>query len=230
MNFLANWFGLGAAPAVPLRTRIAAWRDLPQPSLETPFTAARYVVLDTETSGLNPARDRLLAIGAVTLEAQRVMVADGFESTLRQSRPSDRTNILLHGIGEAAQREGEDTGAALLRFLEYAGKSPLFAYHAPFDRAMLDRALHASLGIKLRLPWLDLAAVLPALFGERPHQALDFWLERFGIDTPVRHSALGDAFATAQLAQIALHQAQSGGLLHFKALSHLARDARWLAR
>jgi DNA polymerase-3 subunit epsilon len=230
VKLLTTLFGRRSLPAEPLRRRIANWQQLPAQPAETPFATARYVVIDTETSGLNPARDRLLSIGGVTLEAQRVMLAEGFDSVLRQTSTSEHPNILVHGIGEAAQRGGEEPREALVRFLEYAGKAPLFAYHAPFDEAMLKRAMHGLLGLKLHLPWLDLAVVLPALFEEKPHQALDFWLARFEIDVPARHSALGDALATAQLAQIALHKAQSRGLLHFKALSHLARNTRWLTQ
>ncbi len=189
---------------------------------------ARYIVVDTETSGLDTARDRLLSIGAVAIDGGRILLADSFEATLRQAQTSARANIIVHGIGEAAQRDGEEPGAALVRWLEYTGKCPLLAYHAPFDEAFIKRALREHLGLRLGLPWLDLAALLPALFDAKPRQALDYWLERFNINVPVRHSALGDALATAQLAQMALHQAGVRGLLNFAALSKLAADARWL--
>jgi DNA polymerase III epsilon subunit-like protein len=59
---------------------------------------------------------------------------------------------------------------------------------------------------------------------------LEYWLERFSVEVTIRHAALGDALATAQLAQIAFRKALSRGLLNFSAVARLARDARWLPR
>ena len=212
----------------PLRLRLDAWRALPSPPPNAPFQTQRWVVADTETSGLDPRAHRLLSIGALGLTRLRVDLADGFDTVLRQTHPSTHANILIHGIGEQAQRDGEDAQLALIRFLEFTGKAPLIAYHAPFDAAFVRRAMRTHLGFAPALPWLDLAVLLPALFDARSERALDGWLLRFGILPPVRHSALGDALATAQLAQIALHQAASLGLLHFAALKKLHGAARWL--
>ena len=188
------------------------------------------VVADCETSGLVPAVDRLLSVGAVTLEALKVDLAAGFEAVLRQPLPSANANILIHGIGAEQQRSGEDPAQALMRFLEWGGKAPLIAYHAPFDATFVRRAMRQHLGLDPRLRWLDLAAILPPLFDGPRDLALDHWLARFGIETVARHCALGDALATAQLAQIALRKAEARGLLHFAALEKLAASAHWLPR
>ena len=223
-----NWFSARARLPEPLRLRLDAWRALPSPPPSTPFQTQRWLVADTETSGLDPRADRLLSIGALGLTGLRVDLADGFDTVLRQTRPNTRENILIHGIGEQEQRSGEDAQGALIRFLEFTGKAPLLAYHAPFDAAFIRRAMRSHLGFAPALQWLDLAVLLPALFDARSQLALDDWLLRFGIRPPERHNALGDALATAQLAQIALRKASSRGLLHFAALKKLHGAARWL--
>lgn len=228
MNPLTSWFGLGGPRDPRVKARVSDWHARPAPAPDSTFSGTRCVVLDTETSGLDSSKDRLLAAGAVGLAGLRIPLSDSFDSVLRQTRPSARENIVIHGIGEAAQLEGEDPQSALLRLLEFCGKAPLFAYQAPFDAAFIRRAVQEHLGFTPRLRWMDLAAILPALFDSKPNQPLDNWLSRFGIDVPERHSALGDAFATAQLAQIALRQAQSKGIERIDKLAMLARDARWL--
>ena len=72
------------------------------------IAAQRWVVVDCETSGLDPARDALLAIGGVAVREARVDVDDSFEVLVRPERPSGRENILIHGIGEGAQRDAVD--------------------------------------------------------------------------------------------------------------------------
>ena len=228
MNLLTSWFGLGGPSDPQVKARVSDWRASPAPAPDATFSATRCVVLDTETSGLDASNDRLLAAGAIGLAGLRISLTDSFDTVLRQVRPSTRENIVIHGIGEAAQLEGEEPQAALLRLLEFCGKAPLFAYQAPFDAAFIRRAVQEHLGFTPRLQWMDLAAILPALFDSKPNQPLDNWLARFGIDVPARHSALGDAFATAQLAQIALRQAQSKGIERMDKLAGLARDAHWL--
>ena len=65
----------------------------------------RWLVVDVETSGLDAARDRLLAIAAIAVRVDwpsgrlAIVLGDSFEVVLRQEAPSTRENILLHGIG-----------------------------------------------------------------------------------------------------------------------------------
>ncbi|HBH40286.1 MAG TPA: hypothetical protein DDX06_18065, partial [Curvibacter sp.] len=75
----------------------------------------RWIMLDVETSGLDPYHDRLLAIAAIALkvdwEHKRLSVdlGDSFEVVLRQEQiTAAKDNILLHGIGVQSQREGMD--------------------------------------------------------------------------------------------------------------------------
>ena len=228
MNPLTSWLGLGVPRDPQVKARVSGWRARPAPASDATFSGTRLVVIDTETSGLDASNDRLLAAGAVSLAELRIPLSDSFDTVLRQTRPSARENIVIHGIGEAAQLEGEDPQTALLRLLEFCGKAPLFAYQAPFDAVFIRRAVQEHLGFTPRLIWMDLAIILPALFDSKPNQPLDNWLARFGIDVPTRHSALGDAFATAQLAQVALREAQSKGIERMDKLASLARDAHWL--
>jgi DNA polymerase-3 subunit epsilon len=191
--------------------------------------AARWVVVDCETSGLDTTRDRLISIGAVTVTAQRIRAGDGFEVLVRQEQPSSPQNILVHGIGAAAQSSGTPLAQALQAFFAYAGAFALVAYHASFDRSVLERAA-ASTGARWRRDWLDLARLLPVLFSDKAKRCkdLDAWLAEFGIVHPARHEALGDAYATAQLFQIALARALGEGAATVGQVMSLARAGRWM--
>ena len=177
----------------------------------------RWVVLDVETSGLDQRNDRLLSIGAVAVRGRRVSVEDSFERVVRPAIASDRPNILIHGIGVQAQREGIDPRQACSEFLDYAGAAPLVGFHASFDRAFLTRTVRIHLGRTLSADWLDLAALAPALNPGLRAKALDEWLDHFGIVVTQRHHASADAFATAMLflrllAQVPAGERDLGGL------------------
>jgi len=172
-----------------------------------PVDEARWVVLDVEASGLDMRHDRLLAIAAIGVHFEggrpRVRLGDSFEVVLRQpeaTAPADKANILLHGIGVGAQQGGVDAADALAAFTRWVAASPLVAFHAAFDRAMLDRACRAAaLPVLPPSAWLDLAPLAAVLHPEVRAKALDDWLAHFGIVCAVRHQAAADTLATAEL-------------------------------
>ena len=191
--------------------------------------AARWVVVDVETGGLDPARDPLLAIGAIAVVDARIVVADSFEVLVRPPRTSSRDNILVHGIGEQAQQAGLAPAEACGRFVEWAGDAPLVAFHAAFDRAVLARATRGALGRALPNPWLDLAELAPALHPGTGARALDDWLQWAGVPVDQRHHASSDAFATAMLF-VRLLAAVPAERRDPAALRRLAAQARWVPR
>jgi len=209
--------------------RLAAWRDRPAVDERLPLADGRYIVVDVETSGLNPRRDLLLAIGAVPVEGGRLRPGEGFEVVIRSTEWVARDSILIHGIGPQAQAAGTEPVEALTAFLDYIGKDPLVAYHAPFDQVVLERALRQTLGLDLPNPWLDLAWLAPALVPDAglPRAGLDAWLEHFGLRALVRHRATDDAFVTAELLLVLLARARQAGTMTFHDLRAVAeRRAR----
>ncbi len=192
----------------------------------------RYIVVDVESSGLNMVRDSLISIGAVAVCEGVIDANDAFEVVLRQDEVSSHENILIHGIGGSAQREGVEPADALLAFLDYVGRAPLVAYHAEFDRAMIGRALREFLGKDLDLPWIDLAWVMPELFRELidGQVVLDEWLQRFDIENILRHNAVSDAYATAKLLLIAQARAVTQGKDSAAVFMDIERARRWVRR
>ena len=214
------------------RAVLATYQDLTAPPLHQPVRETRFVVLDVETSGLNPFRDRLLSIGAVVVRHGAIRLGEAMEVVLKQAAPSDGQNILVHGIDGTTQLAGQDPPEALAAFLAYAGKGPLVGYHVDFDRIMIERAMREALGIKPANEWLDLARLMPALYPEAAARGrgLDFWLETFSIQNAARHNAVADALATAQLLQVALARAGASGWERYADLRRLDDDQGWLER
>jgi DNA polymerase-3 subunit epsilon len=171
----------------------------------TPLETARWVVIDSETSGLDAARDHLLSVGAVVVRDGAIQLAEFFEARIQQHRPSAHDNILIHGIGGDAQRGGQPLAQVIDALARFLGDGLPVAFHAPFDAAVLRRH-----GLRTRATWLDLATLAPALFPAKGQadSPLEHWLAAFGIPPRARHDALGDAFATAQLLLVALAEAR----------------------
>ncbi|MEO8306109.1 MAG: 3'-5' exonuclease [Betaproteobacteria bacterium] len=209
------------------------WRTLVRGSGRTVSgaDAHRWVVVDTETSGLDPQRDRLLAIGAVAVDDGAIVVADSFEVVLQCETAGDAENIAIHGIGREAQAAGIPAAAAIEAFREWVADAPQVGFHADFDRKVL-RTACASAGIEsFDRPWLDLAPLAEVLAPDaqrRGGRSLDDWLASFRIECAFRHNAASDALATAELLLRLRAVAASQGARGFDALVKASSQHKWL--
>ena len=226
LDYLFGGLKVGGAQEV----RLARWHRLPAADLGLRHDRARYVVVDTETSGVHMKRDRLIAIGAAAVTRRRLDLSDCFETVLRQDKASADANILIHGIGGQTQMGGVEPKAAMLDFLDYLGKSPLVAFRAEFDRTIITRGMKSILGLPFRHPWIDLAFLLPALFPKTESRSLDDWLAHFGLSGGERHHAVADAFATAMLLQIALVAAERESMGTAAQLIAMQKAQAWLGK
>lgn len=214
------------------RERVGAWSRLTPAGLSIDFGEASFVVVDTETSGLDVRRDRMLSIGACVVKKEVVELEPVFYRELRQEQASGVDNILLHGIGGEAQREGEIQADALGAFLEFAGKRPLVAFNARFDHAFLSAAMRKYLGVRFSPQWIDMAELPKAMFpaDAGSSKTLDDWLRRFSIEGVERHNALADAYGTAQLFLVMLAKARQEGYSTARGLLRAERNYHWQRR
>jgi DNA polymerase-3 subunit epsilon len=193
-------------------SRVARWRAGPEFDRARMVASGRWVVVDVESGGLDTLRDALVSVGALGVTDGDVDLADSFEVVLRQQAPTTARNIEIHGIAGTEQLEGDEPAGALAGFLEFIGKDPLVAFHAPFDAAMLRRAIERQLQIPFRRPWLDLAHAAPLVWPKRARlPGLDEWLEALSIPVAFRHRAIIDCLATAQLLAMVLRHAPEIG-------------------
>ena len=202
---------------------------------EPPADAARWIMLDVETSGLNAQRDRLLAIAAIAMRVNwrektlTVELGDSFEVFLQQDEVSSNENILLHGIGAQKQRDGTPPAQALSSFAAFVGESPLLAFHAAFDQRMIERYARRWLGRELANHWLDIDHLCAVTHEHVGARALDDWLEHFSIECRVRHQAAADTLAECELLQRVWPRV-SKQCSSWRDVERLAAQHRWIAR
>lgn len=196
---------------------------------------ARWLMVDVETSGLDAARDRLLAVAAIALRVDwqdkrlEVVIGDSFEVVLRQGEPSPRDNILLHGIGVQRQQEGVPAGQALQAFAEFVRHSPLLAFHAAFDQMLIGRHVRTALGTRLPNRWLDIEQLCGVTYPQVRARSLDEWLAHFGIRCAARHQAAADALAECELL-LRIWPRVAAECSGWRDVQRLASRHRWVRR
>jgi DNA polymerase-3 subunit epsilon len=180
---------------------------LSEPSVDTPVEAVRFVALDTETTGLDPRRDRLVTIGAVAVVGGEIRIEDSFEALLKVEH--NTSAVTVHGVTRDDSRQGFDEPEALSSLVPYLRDGVIVGHHVSHDIATLDVALGRHFGSFLSnrsLDTMDLALNLEqdGAFGSaEPFRAfsLDALCTRFDIVPHDRHTAAGDAFLTALVFQ-----------------------------
>jgi DNA polymerase III subunit epsilon len=195
---------------------------------------ARWVVLDVETSGLNPQHDALLAIAAIALRVDwankslRIDMADSFEVVLQQSTSSSKDNILLHGIGSQRQKTGMPAQEAMAAFAQYCKGSPLLAFHAAFDRTLVERYAKPA-GINLGSAWADIEQLCAVTHTEAPARSLDEWMAYFGVRCANRHQAAADTLAECEVL-LRIWPRVAAQCQRWHDVQKLAAQHRWIQR
>jgi DNA polymerase-3 subunit epsilon len=213
-----------------LRIRLDHMAARPYFIERTPLALARFIALDLETTGPNMLQDVIISIGGVAVEARSVRHDSTFDVVLRQRRPSEVDNILVHQIGGQQQLAGVAPIEALLNFLEFLDESVAVAFRAEFDETVLTREVNAILGLPQQHTFLDLALMLPSVFPGTDNDTLDDWAHHFGIRPIGRHRAIADAYTNAQLMLLVLERAQRDGMQTVGQLIKMERAQRWLGK
>ena len=158
---------------------------------------ARFIVLDTETTGLNTKKDVILSIGAVAVSESRLKVNDSFEIYLNQPHYKPET-AAIHGILKEGKMETVEPERGLKLFLEYIKGDFIVAHHAAFDLEMLNRALEKENLPPLKNKVIDTGNLYRKLpLSKSQHISLDELAEKFAVPLQDRHTASGDAYITA---------------------------------
>ncbi len=177
------------------------------------FESERFCVVDVETTGLNTKKDEIIAIAVLPVEGFKVKFSEHFFSLVRAER-FDPKSVRYHGITMSDLKDAptfEDIASTLMDLIS---GSIVVGYATYIDVEFLKRAFKKKLGIKLKVErYVDIAELEVWLIRKRGMAVtfrLDFdsLLKMYGVEDSIRHSALGDAYATAliflkQLSQLA---------------------------
>lgn len=167
-----------------------------------PLESLRFVVFDTETTGFDVNKDRMLSIGAIGITGNVIDVKDTYEVFLKQEKFS-ADSATIHGILKEGKQKRIEEAEALKGFLSFIKNSVLVGHHVGYDLAMINNALKRLDAPKLKNRALDTGVLYKKTIHEvnilnRDKQySLDELCADLKIDKADRHKAAGDAFITA---------------------------------
>lgn len=161
----------------------------------------REIVLDTETTGLDPLRgDRLVEIGCIEIY-NRMPTGQTFHRYINPERDMPAEAFAVHGLSAEFLASKPLFTEVVEEFLEFIGDAPLVIHNASFDVSFINAELDR---IK-RQPILRDRLVDTLLLARRKHPGvsnrLDDLCSRYAIDNSRRtkHGALLDAELLAEV-------------------------------
>jgi DNA polymerase III subunit epsilon len=163
----------------------------------------RQVILDTETTGLNPATgDRVIEIGCVELVNRR-LTERTFHHYINPERDIDAGAYAVHGLSRAFLSDKPVFAQIAEDLIEFVADAELIIHNAPFDLGFLD----SEFALLKRTPFRTHASnVIDTLVNARQmfpgkRNSLDALCERFSISNTHRtlHGALLDAQLLAEV-------------------------------
>lgn len=169
-------------------------------SLDESLDELDYVVFDTETTGLNPSRgDQIVQVSGVRLVKGRP-TGEEFNTLVNPGMSIPASSVRFHGITDDMVVNAPSVEDAIRSFGTFVAGSVLVAHNAAFDMKFL-KLRETESGVRFDNPVLDTLLISFVLQPNHAAHTLDAIAARFGVSIgeDVRHTALGDARATAEI-------------------------------
>lgn len=173
---------------------------------DTSVQPRRWLSVDVETTGLDPAKDRLLSIGWVPVDDNEIVLAGAGHVILwNGSNESVGESATVHGITDDVIAMGTDPQDAVGQVLEALKGRALLAHYAKMELGFLDKACRQYFGAGFDVPADDTMdreyRAMTAKNREPSREGLRLWtlLENYGLPPSKAHHALNDAIAAAEI-------------------------------
>lgn len=178
----------------------------------TPITGQRYVVMDSELTGLDPRKDSIVSLGAVAMEGGRILMGETFYEMMRPRTSLTGESVVVHGIVPSEVSDKPRFGELVGDFLEFCRGAVVVGHFLSLDLKFLNKELKQAGRRPFRQPaadtlqlheWLRLHKGDFSRHYNGSSRNVDLFsiVKQYGIPVSEAHHALMDAFITAQLFQ-----------------------------
>lgn len=168
---------------------------------QQPLADVSFVVVDLETTGIDPATDRILQMAAIVIDGTGRIV-ESFDTVVKPEYPEEYTHGAehIHGISQAEVANGMPLRQALTQLADITRGKHFTAHNAPFDIGFL-HAESQRVGFNYAVTqFIDTLQLARRTDVERTRKhSLEALCAHYGIERERQHEAKADATATAEL-------------------------------
>jgi DNA polymerase-3 subunit epsilon len=207
--FLKRLFGFEArrkrqlkkAPAGPL----ADFLSVPFPCEETYFADLPILSVDFETTGLNAVNDKLLSVGFVDIQQQKIKLGSCYHQIINTKDRLNPENVIIHQITDHQQAQGQPLRLVIEALLQALAGKVMLVHFSRIEKQFLKQACLELYGLAPTFPVIDTLVLAKRKLDQRdvaydPQELrLSSLRQKHGLPDHYAHNALNDAIATAEL-------------------------------
>jgi len=153
------------------------------------------IVLDTETTGLDYTRERIVEFAAVRLENGKIK--DEFQTLINPNQHIRKSSMAIHGITQEMVEDAPSEEEVLPKILEFIGEYPIVAHNAIFDYSFLNEAKKRIYGEELKNPRIDTQIMFREIAPDLESHGLEALTNRFNVELNNHHRAMADTMGLA---------------------------------
>lgn len=153
------------------------------------------IVLDTETTGLDYTKERMVEFAAVRLENGKIK--DEFQTLINPQQHIRKSSIAIHGITPDMVADAPTEEEIMPKILEFIGDYPIVAHNAIFDYTFLNEASLRTTGQELKNARVDSQQMFKEVFPDLDSHGLEALTKKFNVDLTNHHRAMADTMGLA---------------------------------
>ncbi len=153
------------------------------------------IVLDTETTGLDYTRERIIEFAAVRLENGKIV--DEYQTLINPHQHIRKSSMAIHGITQEMVEDAPSEEEVMPKILKFIGNYPIVAHNAIFDYSFLNEAKLRVTGEELTNPRIDTQSMFKEIAPELESHGLEALTQRFNVELNNHHRAMADTMGLA---------------------------------
>ncbi len=153
------------------------------------------IVLDTETTGLDYTKERMVEFAAVRLENGKIK--GKFQTLINPQQHIRKSSIAIHGITSEMVADAPTEEEIMPKILEFIGDYPIVAHNAIFDYTFINEAAIRTTGEEIKNTRVDSQQMFKEIYPDLDSHGLEALTKKFNVDLTNHHRAMADTMGLA---------------------------------
>ncbi|MFT2090575.1 exonuclease domain-containing protein [Paraglaciecola sp. 2405UD69-4] len=179
--------------------------SVPFPDEHTRLSELPILSVDFETTGLNALTDKLLSVGFVSIDKQKIKLGSSYHQIINTKQNLEADNVVIHQITDQQKSAGKPLQEVIEALLQALAGRVMLVHFARIEKQFLKQACIELYGVSPPFMMLDTLALAKRKLDQRdiaydPQELrLSALRKKHGLPNHFAHNALNDAIATAEL-------------------------------
>ena len=152
------------------------------------------IVLDTETTGLDYTKEKMVEFAAVRLENGKIK--DEFQTLINPEQHIRKSSMAIHGITPEMVADAPTEAEALPKIMEFIGDYPIVAHNAIFDFTFINEASKRVFDKEISNPRIDTQQMFKEVYPDLDSHGLEALTTKFKVPL-TNHRAMADTMGLA---------------------------------